>query len=156
MCTKFFHLLAVSIAVCSCSETSIKETPQEIIKKYERLVLEMKADSIARLFTAGAEIGHENQPIVKGRDSIYSFLLAFRNVRVINNRDQVHSLSIRNDSALVNGSYTQTVIIPVAIDDQSKTVSYKDTVNVAGNFTAIMIRDKNKWLISKMKTRSNQ
>jgi len=65
-------------------------------------------------------------------------------VRVINNRDEIATSSIRDDSAIVNGSYAQTVI-----------VSGKGTVNVAGKFTATMVRDKNNWLISEMKTRSN-
>jgi len=146
MCTRFFYTLAASmLIICSCSETSTKETPQEIIKKYERFVLEMKADSISQLFTADAEIGHENQPVIKGRDSIYAFLSSFTNVHVINNRDEIVSSSIKDNSAIVDGNYKQTVI-----------VSGKDTVNVSGKFTATMTRDKNKnWLISKMKTRSN-
>jgi len=116
-----------------------------VIEKYERLVLEMKADSIAQLFTTDAEIVHEDQSPVRGRDSIYSFLSSFKNVRVVDNHDQVVSSSIIDDSAILNGNYTQTVI-----------VSGKDTVNVTGKFTATMIRDKNRnWLISKMKTRSD-
>jgi len=146
MCQKLFYILIASIVfIYSCSETSTKETPQDVIKKYERLVLEMKADSIAQLFTTDAEIGHGDQPPIKGRDSIYSFLSSFKNVRVLNNRDDIVSTSVRDDSATVLGSYTQTVI-----------VSDKDTVNVAGKFTSFMIRDKNKgWLISKMRTRSD-
>ena len=156
MRTKLFFVLMISIvALCSCSESSPKETPQDVIKKYERLVLEMKADSISQLFTTDAEIGHADQPVVKGRDSIYSFLSKFKNVRVLNNRDQVDSVSIRNDSAIVNGVYTQTVITSVAIDDQSINFPIEDTINVAGKFTATMVRDKNNWLISRMKTRSN-
>jgi len=105
----------------------------------------MKADSIAQLFTTYAEIGHGDQPPIKGRDSIYSFLSSFKNVRVLSNRDNIISSAIRNDSATVNGTYTQTVI-----------VSEKDTVNVAGKFTATMVRDKIKnWLIAKMRTRSD-
>ena len=146
MRARLFHILAVSmLIICSCSQTSTKETPQEIIKKYERFVLQMKADSISQLFTADAEVGHENQPVIKGRDSIYAFLSSFKNVHVINNNDEIVSSSIKDNSAIVDGNYKQTVI-----------VSGKDTVNVSGKFTATMTRDKNKnWLISKMKTRSN-
>ena len=146
MCPRLFCILAVSVVtISSCSENSVKETPQEIIKRYERLVLEMKADSISQLFTADAEIGHENRPVIKGRDSIYSFLSSFKNVHVINNRDEILSSSIKDDCAIVDGDYKQTVI-----------VSGKDTVNAGGKFSATMIRDQNKnWLISKMKTRSN-
>ena len=146
MSSKVFFILAVSI-VClySCSGISAQETPQDIIKKYERLVLGMKADSIAQLFTIDAEVGHEGQPVIKGRDSIYSFLSSFKNVRVVMNHDEIVSSSVKNDTAIVSGNYTQTVV-----------VSEKDTVNVAGKFTATMIADKNRnWLISKMKTRSN-
>jgi len=139
-----FSMLTVSaVTICSCSP-AVKETPQDTIRKYERFVLEMKADSIAQLFTTDAEVGHENQPVIKGRDSIYSFLSSFKNVRVISNRDYIESSSVKNDSAIVDGHYKQTVII-----------SNKDTVSVAGKFTAIMVRDKNKtWFIAKMKTRS--
>ena len=140
----FCCVAILSVATYSCSETSAKASPADVIKKYERFVLEMKADSIAQLFTADAEIGHEGQPAVKGRDSIYSFLSSFKNVRVLNNRDEITTSSIRDDSATVNGGYAQTVI-----------VSGKDTVNVAGKFTVTMVRDKNNWLISEMKTRSN-
>jgi len=140
MC-KPFYILIISISIYSCSETTVKTSPQDLIKKYERLVLEMKADSIAQLFTTDAEIGHEDQSPVSGRDSIYSFLSSFKNVRVISNHDEITSSAIKNDSATVNGSYTQTVV-----------VSGKDTVNVAGKFTANMIRDKNRnWRMSKMR-----
>ncbi|HEV8506944.1 MAG TPA: nuclear transport factor 2 family protein [Chitinophagaceae bacterium] len=145
MCPRFFRYVSILLVVaCSCSETSTTTSPESVIKKYERLVLEMKADSISQLFTIDAEVGHEDQPAVKGRDSIYSFLSSFKNVRVINNRDEIVSSSIRDDSATVNGSYAQTVI-----------VSGNDTVNVAGKFIATMVRQKNNWLISKMKTSSN-
>ena len=140
----FCILASLTTILYSCARNSSKETPPDVIKKYERLVLEMKADSISQLFTTDAEIGHEDQPVVKGRDSIYSFLSSFKNIRVISNRDEIVSSSIKNDSAIVNGKYKQTVV-----------VSGKDTINVAGIFTATLIRDKDKnWLISKMKTRS--
>jgi SnoaL-like protein len=145
MFPRFFRYVSILLVVaCSCSETSTTTSPESVIKKYERLVLEMKADSISQLFTIDAEVGHEGQPVVKGRDSIYSFLSSFKNVRVINNHDEIVSSSIRDDSATVNGSYAQTVI-----------VSGNDTVNVAGKFIATMVRQKNNWLISKMKTSSN-
>ena len=98
---KPFYTLVISISVYSCSETSVKTSPQDVIKKYERFVLEMKADSIAQLFTTDAEIGHEDQSPVRGRDSIYSFLSSFKNVRVVDNHDQVVSSSIRDDSAIM-------------------------------------------------------
>ena len=128
--------------VYSCQHSTA--TPQSTIEKYERLVLEMKPDSISNLFTTDAEIGHENQRPVKGRDSIDALLRSFKNIRVIENRDEISSVSVRGDSATVSGTYKQAVI-----------VSEKDTVRVAGSFTAEMLRNKNKtWLIWKMRTRS--
>jgi hypothetical protein len=88
-----------------------KETPESVIKKYERLVLEMKADSISQLFTNNAEVGHGNQKPIKGKDSIYAFLSSFKNVRVISNVDSISSVSIKNDSAVVDGNYKQSVIL---------------------------------------------
>jgi hypothetical protein len=145
MSIKLFCLLSFVLAyLYSCPQSKTASTPQATIKQYERLVLEMKADSISNLFTTDAEIGHENQRPVKGRDSIYALLSSFKNVRVIENHDNISSISTHGDSASVNGSYKQTVL-----------VSGKDTVRVAGSFTADMLRDKNKnWLIWKMRTRS--
>jgi hypothetical protein len=116
-----------------------------VIKKYERYVREMRADSVVQLFTSDAEIGHEGQSSIKGRDSIYRLLVSLTNVKVIRNRDSVSNVFIKDDSAVVNGNYNQTVVI-----------SGKDTVSVAGLFISNMILDQNKgWLIWKMHTRSN-
>jgi len=141
--TKSFYLATFVLAyVYSCQHSTA--TPQATIKRYERFVLEMKPDSISNLFTTDAEIGHENQRPVRGRDSIRAFLSSFKNVRVIENRDDISAVSMRGDSATVNGTYKQAVI-----------VSEKDTVRVSGSFSAEMLRDKNKtWLIRKMRTRS--
>jgi SnoaL-like protein len=145
MSIKLFGVLSIVLGyVYSCHHSNSITTPQAVIERYQRLVLEMKSDSISELFTTDAEIGHGEQPAIKGRDSIYALLRSFKNVRVIQNRDDISSTSERGDSATVNGNYKQTVI-----------VSEKDTVHVAGTFTAEMIRDKNKnWLIRKMRTKS--
>jgi len=145
MTIKLFTVLSIILAyVYSCHNSNSAITPQAVIEKYQRLVLEMKADSISKLFTTDAEIGHGEQSPVRGRDSIYALLSSFKNIRVIENRDDISYTSVRGDSATVNGNYKQTVI-----------VSGKDTVQVAGTFTAEMLRDKNKnWLIRKMRTRS--
>jgi hypothetical protein len=140
----FVTIIMITSGLFSCSHFTAKETQQDIIKKYERLVLERKADSISQLFTTAAEIGHARQPPIKGRDSIYAFLSSFKNVHVLNNRDSISTTSIKNDSAIVTGIYRQTVII-----------SGKDTVQVAGEFIANIVRNaNNNWLIWKMKTRS--
>ena len=139
-----FSIMLTLFQWSSCSEKTKGETPEGIMKRYERLVLEMKADSISQLFTNDAQIGHADQTPIKGRDSIYALLSSFKNVRVISNVDSISNISIKNDSAIVDGKYKQAVIL-----------DGKDTMHVAGKFTANMMRDKNKhWLISKMHTES--
>jgi Domain of unknown function (DUF4440) len=136
-----FAITLTLLQLNSCSEKK-GETPKGAMKRYERLVLEMKADSISQLFTNDAQIGHADQKSIEGRDSIYALLSSFKNVRVISNVDSITNVSIMNDSAIVDGKYKQSVIL-----------ENKDTVHVAGKFTANMVRDKNKhWLIFKMHT----
>jgi len=103
----------------------------------------MKADSIAQLFTENAEIGHENQKTIRGRDSIFNFLSSFKNVKMISNHDSVVSVFTKKDSATIEGIYNQSVLI-----------SGKDSMHVSGKFTANLVRNKREWLIWKMKTRS--
>lgn len=137
-------IIAVSFCLYSCPDKSVKTTPQYVIKKYEGFVLEMKPDSICQLLTMDAEIGHNDKISARGRDSIYNFLASFKNVRVINNRDNISNVIVKNDSAIVNGDYYQKVII-----------NGKDTLSVSGKFTADMIRDKNNhWLICRMRTKN--
>lgn len=137
-------LVVISTANLSVNQLCAQTTPREVIKKYERLVKDLKADSISQLFTLDAEIGHENQTRVKGRDSIYRFLSSFKNITVLRNIDSITSIKITKDSATVQGVYKQTAII-----------AGKDTVNVAGHFTSQMVEDKSRnWLIYSMQTRS--
>jgi len=144
MKTQIILLLIAGASVLSCSAQTKPATPIQVMKKYARLVGEMKADSISQMFTTDAEVGHEGQRSIRGRDSIYLFLSSFKDVKVVRNADSVTNVSAKNDSAVVEGFYRQTVII-----------SGKDTVNVKGQFTATMVADQNRnWLISKMRTRS--
>jgi hypothetical protein len=62
---RFVHLLAVSVITpCSCSENLIKETRRDVLKRYEGLVLEMKAGSISQLFTNNSETVHQDLSFV--------------------------------------------------------------------------------------------
>ena len=60
---------------CMYSWRHSTATPQVTIKKYQRLVLEIKPDFISNLFTTDAEIAHGNQRPVSGRDSILMLFL---------------------------------------------------------------------------------
>ena len=142
--TVYSGTILMIAATCCWKHTNAQTTPESIIKKYERLVKEMKADSIAQLFTTDAEVGHADQAPVKGRDSIYRFLASFNNIKVLSNVDSITQVTVKKDSATVQGIYRQTVI-----------VSGKDTVHVAGHFTSTMVADSSKnWLICRMRTRS--
>src|SRR5215831_6893524 len=99
----FFAITFTLLQSNSCSDKASGDTPQRVMKRYERLVLEMKADSISQLFTNDAEVGHGNQTPIKGRDSIYAFLSSFKNVRVISNADSISNVTVKKDSAIVEG-----------------------------------------------------
>jgi hypothetical protein len=109
------------------------------MKRYDRLVKKMDADSIALSYTEDGELGG----IAKGRDSIRNFLATFRNVNVLSQVSQTSSIKITGDSALQKGNYIQVVV-----------VDNKDTVTVKGEYTANWIWiNKKELLIKKMATK---
>ena len=121
-------------------------TPTEIMKRYEQLVIDMKADSISQLFAMNAEVSSDGKVMAKGRDSIYSFLKSFTNVQVLSNLDSVISLSQYRDTTTLKGVYKQTVVM-----------SGKDTITVQGEFTSIMLQEPNQnWLIYRMSTKGKK
>jgi len=138
-------LLLLGIIIFYSCKTETPPDPKDAMKRYERLLLEMKADSISQMFTKDAITSHgSNKPVI-GRDSIYAFLASFakQDVIVLTNKDEIKSSAVSSDSAVLNGTYAQTVF-----------VNHRDTVHVQGLFTARMIREKNEWLFTSMHTES--
>ena len=140
---RLLPLLLLTLLLFGCVSRQ-RPDPRDTITLYERLVQAMKPDSIARLFTQNAEVGHAGQPSIKGRDSIFRFLSSFSTFHVLSNRDSITSMQERHDSAVAAGVYRQTVVVPSG-----------DTVRVAGFFEATLVADPaGHWLIARMRTRS--
>jgi uncharacterized protein (TIGR02246 family) len=137
-----FAIFFPDLFMSSCNHSE-KQDVEAVIKKYERLTLKMDADSISKMYAVDGELGNGSQHFIKGRDSIYSFLSSFTNVRVLSNADSIKNISFKNDEATVTGIFRQTVLI-----DQ------KDTVMANGQFIINLIPDKNKrWLIQRAQTK---
>ncbi len=127
------------VFLCSCntSKHSIAGV-ESSIKYYDHLILKLDADSIALLYTPDGNLGG----IATGRDSIRKFLSTFKNVRVLSQASTTTSIKIVRDTAIQNGSYTQSDI-----------VSGHDTMNVKGTYMARWQWIKKKgWRIKQMTT----
>jgi hypothetical protein len=94
---------------------------ESAMKYYDHLILKSDADSIALLYTPDGNLGS----IATGRDSIRKFLSSFKNVRVLSQASTTTSIKIIRDTAIQNGSYTQSDI-----------VSGHDTINIKGTYMA--------------------
>lgn len=140
--TKFVgsFILAGLILLYSCNGSMHNRSGVEkAMKYYDHLILKLDADSISMLYTPDGNLGD----IAMGRDSIKRFLSSFKNVRVLSQVSATRSIDIIRDTAIQNGTYTQTDI-----------VSGKDTIKVRGEYTTRWewIR-KDGWHIKRMTTR---
>jgi SnoaL-like domain len=115
-----------------------KENVEAAMRYYDHLILKTDADSIALLYMPNGELGN----IAVGRDSIRNFLNRFENFKVIYQTTTVDSITIKNDTAMLNGIYHQKVIVPAG-----------DTISVKGEYNAkwIWLKDGG-WHIRRMET----
>ena len=117
----FFYAILLSIpGFLSCSQKRSRESVEEAMQTYDRLILKMDVDSIALLYTPDGDLGK----IAHGRDSIRSFLERFKNFRVLYQNSKTDFISINVDTATHAGTYRQKVIIAPG-----------DTALVKGTFT---------------------
>jgi len=136
---KILVSIIIALLCSSCDKKFNSADVETAMKRYDRLVKKMDADSIALSYTKDGELGG----IAKGRDSIRNFLATFRNVKVLSQVSQTSSIKITGDSALQKGNYIQVVV-----------VDNKDTVTVKGEYTANWIWiNKKELLIKKMDTK---
>jgi hypothetical protein len=122
--SKLLSLFAACVLACLFSCTTSNHSNAGVtsaMKYYDHLILKLDADSIALLYTPDGNLGS----IATGRDSIRKFLSSFKNVRVLSQASTTTSIKIIRDTAIQNGSYTQSDI-----------VSGHDTVNVKGTYMA--------------------
>jgi hypothetical protein len=93
------------------------------MNQYNHYIMSMNTDSIASIFSPEGELGD----IAQGRDSIKRFLYRFKDFKVLSQTSSTNTISIFGDSAIHNGTYWQTTIIPPS-----------DTVHVKGSFYSKM------------------
>lgn len=142
---KYLLCFCVFATFLSCKQKGRDKQAEviSIMKQYERYVSGMQMDSLVTLFAADGETGQEGAKLIKGKDSIRSFLASFTHVKVLENSNPIDYVVFEKDTAIVTGRYTQTALI-----------DGKDTVHVKGKFTAKLLPEGKGWLIRRMTTRS--
>jgi SnoaL-like domain len=135
----FYILLPAMICVIACRKKEReRETVEQAMNQYDRLILKMDLDSIAWLYAPDGELGRN----VRGRDSIRKFLENFRKFKVLSQVSKTNLISIVQDTAVQTGVYQQKVIVFI-----------RDTVTVKGLFTAKWIwTEGSGWHIKHMET----
>jgi hypothetical protein len=138
----FLILFFISPAFFSCN--SIRQNEKGVdasMNQYNHYIQKMNLDSLALLFTPDGDLGN----IAHGRDSIKAFLSKFKDFKVLSQKSITNSIKIGRDSAVQQGNYFQTTIIPK-----------NDTVKVSGTFTATWIHSNSGWHLKRMLTKPVQ
>lgn len=133
------QLISVSLlALVLIQQPHSKQSVEQAMQEYNRLIRKQSADSIAMLFTPDGDLGN----VAHGRDSIRKFLSGFKNITVLSQTSRSRTIDVMADTAIQTGSYQQADI-----------VNAHDTVHVRGDFTATWLwkRDGG-WKIKKMET----
>jgi ketosteroid isomerase-like protein len=132
---RIFFILIILTLLVSCNSSKHNKKGVE----YDHLIHNLDADSIALLYAPDGDLGN----IAHGRDSIRSFLLTFKNLKVLSQTSNTEFLKVSGDTSLQKGKYHQTVV-----------VAAKDTVNVRGEYTATWVWiSKSGWHIKRMETK---
>jgi hypothetical protein len=122
----------------ACTQGPSAASVKAAMGQYDHLIKKMDADSIALLFTKDGDLG----TMAHGRDSIRSFLSAFKNVQVLAQVSAIGFLKLQTDTALLKGTYWQTDL-----------VDHKDTIHLKGNYIANWVWVKNDgWHLQKITT----
>jgi hypothetical protein len=138
----FLIVFLISPIFFSCNSTRQNEKGVDAaMNQYNNYIQKMDLDSLALLFTPDGHLGN----IAHGRDSIKAFLSKFKDFKVLSQNSTTNSIKINRDSAIQDGDYHQTTIIPK-----------KDTVKVSGTFTATWIYSKTGWHLKRMLTKPLQ
>lgn len=141
MSYRFILFLSIITLIVSCKNE--KEEIEIAMKEYDRLILNVDADSIANTFLINGEMGEVGKTKVIGRDSIRALLKTFSHFKVLSNKSNTTSIEIKEDSAKQKGTFHQTVIVN------------KDTLRAEGEFFATWVKQRNdKWLLKRMMTKS--
>jgi hypothetical protein len=147
MSFKKLLLFFAFIIMLSCHGISPTPDLTSALATYDRLILKTDADSIALLYTVDGDLGTK----AHGRDSIRTFLLQFKDFKVLEQQSTIDSISAGQDTGFIAGHYHQKVIIPVK-DSLNPSHSH-DTVSLKGSFRSTWIQvPEYGWQIRKMET----
>jgi hypothetical protein len=109
---------------------------ERAMKRYDRFILQVDADSIASCFAPDGRLGK-----LGGRDSIRAFLKTFNEVKVLEQASTSETVVIDGDAARQEGHYRQKVILE------------GDTIIGTGKYSATWVWDGQAgWLLKKMET----
>lgn len=135
------------IIMISCHGVSPTPDLTTALATYDRLILKTDADSIALLYTIDGDLGNK----AHGRDSIRTFLLQFKDFKVLEQHSTIDSISAGQDTGFIAGHYQQRVIVPVK--DSLNPAHIHDTVTAKGSFRSTWIQvPEYGWQIRKMET----
>jgi hypothetical protein len=148
MKTLFFAAgISIFILLNSCHKPSATPNLRTAMGTYDRLIRKTNADSIAMLYTVDGDLG----VAAHGRDSIRNFLKKFRDYKVLEQLSTIDSMSIKEDTGFVHGTFHQTTIIPV--HDSLNMGHIRDTITVRGVFHSEWLNiPEYGWQIRRMET----
>ncbi|MBS1489872.1 MAG: DinB family protein [Bacteroidetes bacterium] len=143
MKTYYFILLMILFSACDQHKYEIETT----LKKYERLTFEMKGDSLAGFYVANGTLSGKGMKLYTGPDSIRKFLSAFKpaDIHMVSNTLRTNSLHFNKDSARIEGTYEQKIIL-----------AQGDTGVYTGTFSSAWVKQNGRWLIAKMYTEATK
>lgn len=117
---------------------------------YADALRQMDYEAVANCFTENGETSHGDNPAVRGRTAIRTFLESFRDYKIQGYRLIGNATTVDGETARQTGTYWQRVTLPKG-----------DTVEVSGRFEARWVYEKanekaaGRWRLQRMATFSN-
>lgn len=134
-------LLTLVLFIQACGKKD-KSDLDSSLKRYDKYLLNLDADSLAGIFAENGELGQEGMPSITGRETIRNYMKSFSGITIFENSSESKSIDFSGDSAVQKGIYSQRLAFN------------SDTVAVNGEFNAVWVKDKeNAWLLRKMITK---
>ncbi len=125
----------------SCSKQHEPSEIESQMKWYGRSIKSNQSDSIASRYLPMGSLLGEGQKAIIGKDSISKFLKQFNDFHVLEYTFKIDSAILKGDTALLNGTYFQKVVIPK-----------RDTLELGGDYSCVWIYVNGKWFINSFYT----
>ena len=140
--------LAAALGLVASTPSSAAPSPEAQVRlafrRLDRLVQAMQQDSIAETYVEDGEMRNDGRLVVRGRDSIRTFLAGFvGKVTVSHDRTTIARVTVRGDTAFVTGVFDQTATL----------LAENRTVRARGGVEAVWVRRPEGWRIVSMGTR---